>query len=658
MLKIHQAIWGYSNGHRLLASSMPLSNQSIKILEPLSDLSGPEMISPFDGYLTGYPLLADNLYALSKTWYASEMRRPGCVWTHTLFLEYKSESELKEINIDSLFRRPDCATENWLSYYTHPVEPTDASHLDNYENVRIDLNTCVSAIDMFSLITKVFSPIVVSADNNISFNKGLLLLLSEVGVNFFRDVSFSTGSLSNRIVNRFPLDLQIAPSSIPKVAFRTRQNDVLFVNEIRENNHATEIEEILKATDTFYSTKAFVLMYGRKYYNRNSWEAFRELYSLINNVEKFSISSEISILQKYFNNDDASSILAKTLELQLLENIGVNIAENASMRFSILFDFLTNNSSLFDHISHEVNEALINVIDRLWINSRCELLDILLKLMQSDLNAAGEEAVKYLSTIMGVVDYAQILAKNPLVGVVLIRFNWRLALCRDIWKQSKNIQIEVLRELRNRNIVCDSDCESNDYRTIIRTILKDGKFDLSEELYKTFHDDAIDVFFELGNSPNRANDLIIRRWCGLFAKNQILSIGKLNQTTNIALFSAAVDVLDPYDDALLEIETIVWEQLYKKYCRTSIRPQDTDGKYAQFVLPIILKLPDRFTDEFVRFVFLTVHKILANDDMDYSKWEKLSELLPPVVWYNSWDKCKRLRKAAYSKKYSVVFNDY
>ena len=53
--------------------------------------------------------------------------------------------------------------------------------------------------------------------------------------------------------------------------------------------------------------------------------------------------------------------------------------------------------------------------------------------------------------------------------------------------------------------------------------------------------------------------------------------------------------------------------------------------------------------------FTTVHKILANDNMDYCRWEKLSELLPDVVWYNSWDKCKRLRKAARRKQYDVDF---
>ena len=122
MLRIHQAIWGYSNGHRLLASSMPLSSQSIKILEPLSDLSGTEMFNKFDGYLTGCSLEADNCYALSKTWYASEMSRPGCAWTHTLLFAFRDEEALQTVNIHDLFRRPCCTDEDWMAHYTKPID--------------------------------------------------------------------------------------------------------------------------------------------------------------------------------------------------------------------------------------------------------------------------------------------------------------------------------------------------------------------------------------------------------------------------------------------------------------------------------------------------------------------------------------------------------
>lgn len=109
-----------------------------------------------------------------------------------------------------------------------------------------------------------------------------------------------------------------------------------------------------------------------------------------------------------------------------------------------------------------------------------------------------------------------------------------------------------------------------------------------------------------------------------------------------------------YDDDLLQVAPTVWEQLYQKFCGISAA-YSVRIKYAQFVLPIILRSDNCFADELVRFAFTTVHKILANDNMDYCRWEKLSELLPDVVWYNSWDKCKRLRKAARRKQYDVDF---
>ena len=77
MIQIHQAVWGYSNGHHLLASSTSLSSQSMKILEPLTDLSGPDKSEPFDGYLTLCYLSSENYYALSNTWYDQEMPLHG-----------------------------------------------------------------------------------------------------------------------------------------------------------------------------------------------------------------------------------------------------------------------------------------------------------------------------------------------------------------------------------------------------------------------------------------------------------------------------------------------------------------------------------------------------------------------------------------------------
>jgi hypothetical protein len=83
---VHQTLHGYSDGHRLVASSCKLPRDAESLMLILSDLSGPGGGDLFDPYLTGYPLESAGRYALACTWPAPEMKRPGCVWTHTLLL--------------------------------------------------------------------------------------------------------------------------------------------------------------------------------------------------------------------------------------------------------------------------------------------------------------------------------------------------------------------------------------------------------------------------------------------------------------------------------------------------------------------------------------------------------------------------------------------
>ena len=80
---VEQTLHGYSNGHRLLQASSKLSEQDSKKMMTLSDLSGNEFINGFERYFTGYSL-NDERIVLACTWYAEEMKRPGCVWTHSL----------------------------------------------------------------------------------------------------------------------------------------------------------------------------------------------------------------------------------------------------------------------------------------------------------------------------------------------------------------------------------------------------------------------------------------------------------------------------------------------------------------------------------------------------------------------------------------------
>ncbi len=73
----------------------------------MSDASGPTATIGLNGYLTGYPLSESGHYALARTWPAPELPRPGCVWTHTILIDFSDIPSLVRVDgLLKLFRRP------------------------------------------------------------------------------------------------------------------------------------------------------------------------------------------------------------------------------------------------------------------------------------------------------------------------------------------------------------------------------------------------------------------------------------------------------------------------------------------------------------------------------------------------------------------------
>ncbi|MFV0797819.1 hypothetical protein EGJ57_13095 [Brucella anthropi] len=105
--EVHQAVFGYSNGHRMLASSIQLSSIDNYELAAASDLAPGVSLDPSANYLTGVGLPESKLYAFIKTWAAPEMQRPGCVWSHVLLLSRPFlSSQIDLAALSPLFRRP------------------------------------------------------------------------------------------------------------------------------------------------------------------------------------------------------------------------------------------------------------------------------------------------------------------------------------------------------------------------------------------------------------------------------------------------------------------------------------------------------------------------------------------------------------------------
>lgn len=105
-MKIHQCLFGYDDGHKLLSSSLSLGAE-ISLLTELSDLAPNTIFGQSNGYWTGIPVPGMGRYLLMRTWTAPEMSRPGCVWSHALLIEPRLLESIEHLSVlQKLFTRP------------------------------------------------------------------------------------------------------------------------------------------------------------------------------------------------------------------------------------------------------------------------------------------------------------------------------------------------------------------------------------------------------------------------------------------------------------------------------------------------------------------------------------------------------------------------
>ncbi len=102
--RAEQVLFGYSRGHRVLASSIDLDSDATRLLRTASDMA-------FDGversFLSLLPVQSAGSHAFIKTWPATDWTRPGSVWSHVLLVKYADLAQMDDLAaILKQFRRP------------------------------------------------------------------------------------------------------------------------------------------------------------------------------------------------------------------------------------------------------------------------------------------------------------------------------------------------------------------------------------------------------------------------------------------------------------------------------------------------------------------------------------------------------------------------
>jgi hypothetical protein len=183
-MKLEQCLFGYEDGHRLLASSIPLATEAA-ILTELSDLAPGAVFGRSEGYWTGVPAPGINRYALMRTWPAPEMSRPGCVWTHALLFEPSLLEEMRDLSeLRPLLTRP-----------------LGAGDLKQYRSaLEAPVSTCSKATGEMGLTTALLNALYGAADRTVKavepgeFDDPLFAVWSQQWPRLRRNFRFQTAA--------------------------------------------------------------------------------------------------------------------------------------------------------------------------------------------------------------------------------------------------------------------------------------------------------------------------------------------------------------------------------------------------------------------------------------------------------------------------------
>lgn len=311
-IRIQQVLHGYADGHRQLATSINLKSRDLRTMLVYSDVSGPGASFDETGYLTGYPLLDVGAYAIARTWAALEMPRPGCVWTHTLLIDFADLATLGSLSqIMALFNRPVGPS---FSDYEVPL-------LIESKNSKVEI-----ALDgeiwarrlLASLYGKPRNRIIAARKSEIDVDALVLAIWVQQWPRLRRSFRFCTFAVSDRSTEGATFDLQLLPSADRNM--RTRfpnaidaDNTTLPSSPWLEEGLADLVDPDCSGLREFLKTVGADVSTGR--------EAFRPLCQLHMAMNVFATSEDavevaISILSNEL--DGLQARAARTLVVEKL----------------------------------------------------------------------------------------------------------------------------------------------------------------------------------------------------------------------------------------------------------------------------------------------------------------------------------------------------
>ena len=635
---IEQTLHGYNMGHGLLASSLPnLAPEDQSLLFKLSDWTGFHVLNADeeDCYLTAYPIPSKNYYAIAKTWYADEMERAGCVWTHTLLIPIDDISQDFDFRtIIGLFRRPE---NNNFSNYNLSIEIEDEDMKSSDETSVFKNFDVLSILFLYTfLISKNKGACLKIERSQSELQKLILSFLQYLPVEYLKYTSLCTGTDTPRKYGNelFSLQFVIGGQAV------SIDNDTPWEGKVNEENFNEGIRYIINQSlktedETPYLIRLFSKDIGS---DENKFISVANLLRLLD----ATMTQDVHI-----SRPDYKEVLHYMFTAFPNPQDGI-IVKNNFYSERIVKLFCPEDEFLYDVATYKgmdkANMALMGFTKRLQ-NLREDNISDLYSLVNeiASLEESNDATIAILTYAIEQLDQNAI---NP-----IIESHWETMfpiiskdkdfILKCYWLEFSNEHFSVF----FRSLSSDVADGFTKWNELLDKILS-ANCVIGDEWASYIvnqADDSVGKILDFANTKDVSPNLL---WECRFNERQCLQWIEGQASFGINIIRFISYAIDPSSLVVRLSSPSMWRTFLNSDC------DGLDYTYYSFIFQLSFNWHDEYALLFLSHSLDRIYVALSKDQFPQKEWEKIEPFTENRGYIFEWDKCKRLCAgvASYLKK--------
>lgn len=611
---IHQMLHGYNHGHNYIQGSIVLdSSHDMNKIAMLSDWS--EYVNGKDySYLTFYSLDESNYYVVAKTWYASEMSRPGCVWTHSLLI---CKDDLANIS-DFLHLQ---------EYFVHPASAADYSKEIIYDDAlgvqhqnMLDISDEALLWQMYSFIYEESTSLILPLVREFNVVQYLALqFFNNLPSGLLSKINLCTGTISERPFGNKNKTIIFSPSAVQGIFVMSETKftflDRLVTAVIYKDDQMSRLirsfdNELGDSLDKFSAFLQLIDLFNQNLTVESEKE--KNEYLIIEQLAKgFPYPSEGCRLKQRFLSKSATSYFMNEesfLYMMCVVDVSAFYKED--------IHFMERVHSLFDASKEKYVALLERLID------------------SSENNAWGDLLLRDSVNLLSSEDWDILIKTKWYVFLSLASMTPSL-LNHTSWQKIGKRQVKGVLDILSKE--SSRQCFTKYQELLDAIYIYNIQIDEGLANAISHHlSDFVCMILSKANSTGIFIDSLMRECIGKQDEVIMWMRNESNISQDVTTKFIISD-LDPKSNIVKNSASALWRKV--------IYGSSMSLDYYIFIFVLSFNwYKDVDAIEYMKYAFIPIYKSVITSQITLRQWKKLENLMEPLKIWQDWDKGKKMRK--------------